>query len=285
MSFKLNTTLALASALTLVACGGSETEEKIETPVVVAETPQEAPGLVEPAKDPNRVDFDGLLNLESRPDKDKEHDAARRPAEILKFINPKLGWVILELKAGSGYYTELFSHAVGPNGRVYMHNPAGVEDHFKDALDERFADGRLPNVRRLTSDFDEIPLNKRTAHIVTWIMGPHDLFHHPEEGSEHHHDPAAAFQKVYEVMRPNARLLIIDHAASADTPETSGEELHRIDPAIIIDLAAEAGFVVDKTSDILSNPDDDYSKSAADETVRNKTDRFIISFKKAEKEE
>jgi predicted methyltransferase len=47
---------------------------------------------------------------------------------------------------------------------------------------------------------------------------------------------------------------------------------------VIVDMEA-AGFVLDGQSDILRNPNDDYSKVVFDPALRGKTDRFIMRFK------
>jgi len=55
----------------------------------------------------------------NRPDTDKQRDANRKPAETLAFLGVKSGEKIGEIIPGGGYFTRIFSKAVGPKGHVY----------------------------------------------------------------------------------------------------------------------------------------------------------------------
>jgi predicted methyltransferase len=41
-----------------------------------------------------------------------------------------------------------------------------------------------------------------------------------------------------------------------------------------------AGFVLEAESGLLANPDDDHTKSPFDPAWRNRTDRFVLKFRK-----
>ena len=64
----------------------------------------------------------------NRPAADTERDANRKPAETLEFAGLRPGDRVAELLPGSGYFTRLFSKAVGANGRVYALVPAPAPD-------------------------------------------------------------------------------------------------------------------------------------------------------------
>ncbi len=55
----------------------------------------------------------------NRPDADKLRDANRKPAQTLEFLGVKPGEQVAELLPGGGYFTRIFSKAVGPSGHVY----------------------------------------------------------------------------------------------------------------------------------------------------------------------
>src|ERR1700674_4671429 len=71
----------------------------------------------------------------NRPDADKERDANRKPADTLAFTGVKPGAQIAELLPGGGYFTRIFSKAVGSSGHVYALVPAPVADAPADAVD------------------------------------------------------------------------------------------------------------------------------------------------------
>src|SRR5258706_11421415 len=71
----------------------------------------------------------------SRPDADKTRDANRKPAETLAFTGVKPGAQIAELLPGGGYFTRIFSKAVGASGHVYALVPAPLADALADVPD------------------------------------------------------------------------------------------------------------------------------------------------------
>src|SRR5882724_3395561 len=71
----------------------------------------------------------------SRPEADKARDVNRKPAETLAFTGVKPGMQIAELLPGGGYFTRLFSKAVGSRGHVYALVPAPLADAPADVPD------------------------------------------------------------------------------------------------------------------------------------------------------
>ena len=55
---------------------------------------------------------------------DRERDARDQPAEILTFAGVTPGMKVADVFGGGGYWTELLSRAVGPNGSVMLVNNA-----------------------------------------------------------------------------------------------------------------------------------------------------------------
>ncbi len=58
--------------------------------------------------------------------------------------------------------------------------------------------------------------------------------------------------------------------------------MHRIDEATVIKEVSAAGFKLAHKSDILHNPADDHTKKVFDESIRWKTDQFVLVFRKPE---
>ena len=54
-----------------------------------------------------------------RPAADKDVDVHRKPAEMLAIAGIKPGSKVGEMLPGGGYFTRIFSKAVGPNGKVF----------------------------------------------------------------------------------------------------------------------------------------------------------------------
>lgn len=211
-----------------------------------------------------------------RPLKDKENDSIRKAAEVLKFSGVASGMTVVELEAGSGYYTEIMSRIVGANGSILMQNPAAFDAFIKpEDMAKRLAS--LSNVTLSKSNFDTLDAPDQSADIVTWFLGPHELFYTPKDASSLG-DAGKSYSEIYRVLKPGGVFIALDHKAASGAPETTGGDTHRIDPARVQARAEAAGFKLIDTSDILANADDDYDIMVFDPKVRRKTDRFLHKY-------
>lgn len=226
---------------------------------------------------PVAADYAAIVASAERPEADRESDALRQPTAVLALAGPKEGDTILEIEAGGGYYTELFSRAVGETGEVFMQNPAAFDDFISEAVDARL-DGRLRNVVYLRSNFDRFGLGDGSVDIVTWFQGPHELWYFPENAPGGFGDPAASFAEIARVLKRGGTFVVIDHVAPEGAPPTTGGDTHRIDPAIIRQMAEAAGLTFRESSDILRNPEDDGLTNVFDPSIRGKTDQAILVF-------
>lgn len=215
----------------------------------------------------------------TRPSDDKKDDAARKPDIVLSFVDVRPGAQLFELEAGSGYYTELFSLLVGDNGRVIMHNPPSFDNFLGDDIKARTAGGRLHNVIHSRTNFDELEIGDEQVDLVTWFLGPHDLFFAPA-GVNNLGDPQKAFLEIARILKPGGEFVVLDHAAKPGTTTTASGAVHRIDPAVVKRLAADAGLSFVAESDAFRNPNDNYEMSVFDPAVRRKTDQFLLKYRK-----
>ncbi|MBU3922289.1 methyltransferase domain-containing protein [Hyphomonas sp.] len=252
-------------------------------PAAAPEAALAPPAEAAPAPEPVAVaatpDYSVFVDTPDRPDADIVADVNRKPAAVLGLFSPQPGDTILEIEAGGGYYTEILSRAVGPTGTIYMQNPAGFDAFLGDTVTKRL-EGRLTNVTYLKSNFDAFAVADGEADIVTWFQGPHELWYIPEDQPEGFGEPAAVFAEIARALKSGGQFVVIDHAAPAGSPETTGGDTHRIDPAIIRTYAAAAGLVFETGSDLLLNPADDGTKNVFDPEIRGHTSQAILIFRK-----
>ena len=69
-----------------------------------------------------------------RPAEDTARDAARKPADMVAFAGIGPGSKVADMIPGTGYFTRVFSAAVGPQGRVYALVPSVVVKSHPTAL-------------------------------------------------------------------------------------------------------------------------------------------------------
>lgn len=219
-----------------------------------------------------------LFTNATRSDADKARDAGRKPAEVLNFLGLKQGDTVLDMIASGGWYTEILSVAVGPEGKVYAQNPEAAlarRDRASDkALTARLAGKRLANVVRLDEEIQALTVADNSLDLALTALNIHDV---------HNSYGAAVTQGLLAIikskLKPGGTLAIIDHVGNADGDNKS---LHRVDPAVIIKTAEAAGFVLEGQGDILANPNDDHTANVFGPDLRGKTDRFVLKLTKPE---
>ncbi|MBT8441948.1 MAG: methyltransferase domain-containing protein [Gammaproteobacteria bacterium] len=220
-----------------------------------------------------------LKNPQRRP-ADRTQDDRRKAAAVLEFFGIQPGMVVLDLYSGGGYYSELLSYLVGPEGRVVAHNNTPYLSFAGTEVAERYRGGRLPNVEQLIAGNNELDLPVQRFDAVVMIKAYHDVYFVDEEIGWARIDRPEFLREVFEAMKPGAVLGIVDHAAAPGAAAETGGTLHRIDPEIIKSDMKAAGFVLEAQSDILRNPQDDYSTRVFDDSVRDRTDRVVMRFRK-----
>lgn len=224
--------------------------------------------------------YDTAVAATDRLPGDYERDAGRRPAVVLEFFGVRPGQTVLELFSGGGYYTELLSRVVGPDGKVIAQTNEAYVGFAGEEFVDRHADGRLGNVDILMAENNELEIDAASIDVVTIVLGYHDLYYAAPERGWPKFDVKKLLAELYQGLKPGGVLGIVDHMAEPGSPRETGGTVHRIDAAAVIEDLEAAGFVLDATSGALRNPDDDYSMSVFDPSVRGNTDRFVLRFVK-----
>tara|TARA_R110002073_G_scaffold302250_1_gene469853 strand:- start:273 stop:1061 length:789 start_codon:yes stop_codon:yes gene_type:complete len=227
-----------------------------------------------------------LTNSE-RPVGDKERDSSRRPAEVLGFLGIDTGMTVIDVFAGSGYYTEVLAIAVGENGRVISHNVPRLMSRETLVESIRARRDRHPNIEILVNNLTDGVQTAEIADIGPHYTDPsayagradaaitalnmHDFVRNGEESAQ------SLLTSVYAFLKPGGIFGVIDHRG---VDGYDNEALHRITDEELREQLLKAGFVVDAESDILSNPLDDHSLHMRDESLGRNTDRILVRARK-----
>lgn len=214
--------------------------------------------------------FDAALMAEERPAEEKERDASRMPAEVLDFVGIREGMNVLEAIAGGGWYTEVLSAAVGPEGTVYSQNAARFQERVGAMAAARAE--RLGNVEVIYTEGTAIPLPGEADAAFT-ALNLHDMANRGDEVG------LGFLGGIYDALSPGGVLGLVDHVGVAGQDNA---ELHRMEASKARELITQAGFVIEAESDILMNPDDDHTLRVFDPAVRSHTDRMLFRARKPE---
>ena len=218
----------------------------------------------------------------NRPDADKQRDADRKPAQILAFTGVRPGEQVAELLPGGGYFTRLFSKAVGGSGHVYAlvppprpNAPSGPQD-FAARVKVIAADPNYSNVSVVVEPFSELAV-PAPVDLVWTSQNYHDLHNIPGL------DLATFNKMVFEDLKPGGIYLILDHVAEAGSGTRDTKTLHRIDPEAVKREVLAAGFTFVGSSNLLHHANDAHTLKVFDPAIRGKTDQFILKFRKPRK--
>jgi len=217
----------------------------------------------------------------ARPESDRLRDAWRRPDQVLEFFEIAPGMTVLDLFSGGGYYTEIVSSIVGPEGQVIAHNNAAYLPYVADELNQRYADDRLSNVSRIVVEANELELAPGSIDAALAILTWHDFYYADADNGWPAIDVPSLTDKLCMALKPGAVLGIIDHvAADGSDPYQTGLNQHRIDPARIRSDLADSCFAFEGEINVLRNPADDTAVTVFDPSVKGKTDRVVYKFRR-----
>jgi len=212
--------------------------------------------------------------------KDRERDAIDKPAELLACAGVNPGMKVADFFAGGGYWSELLLRAVGPTGSVTLVNNPGYYFFSRDGLKERFADGRLKDIKQRVVETGNLDLGSEQFDLIVIFMGYHDLYWVDESNGWPKIDAGGVLDQLNRALKRGGKLLVVDHAAKEGTGSSAASELHRIDEAFTRKDIAAHGFQVEKAWPGYRNSTDDHSKEVFDASIRGKTDRFTHLYRK-----
>lgn len=262
--------ITLASASLLAACG-----QEAPAPQEAAAPPPAPPPPAAPAPAAVAAYITAAVADAGRPAEQRELDAARSPAEVVEFSGMAPGDMVVDYRAGGGYYTRIFSKVVGADGTVYPAESAERMEGRPDrteAVDAIAADPAYPNIEVVTPPLAALDEIGEPVDIVWLSNNYHDIVN-----AETPEGMVPFNEGVFRALRPGGTYFIVDHAAIRGTGYAETSNTHRIDPEIMITDITAVGFVLEEESDLLSRPEDDRTGMSSYASAQ-----VILKFRKPE---
>ena len=225
--------------------------------------------------------YDAAVAHAGRSADDLKRDPMDRPADMLRFAGIQPGMKVVDFFAADGYYSELISYVVGDKGHVWLLNNPPYDKFANDAWKPRIEKHHLTNVEHVTVDPAHMDLKDNSLDAIVMVKAYHDMYWvDPKEGWPKI-DVGPVLDQLSRALKPDGKLLIVDHSAKPGSGTSAAGPLHRIDEAYMRKDFESHGFTFVAKSDLLRRPDDKMDQISYKGPMFGKTDRFVYLFKKS----
>ena len=218
------------------------------------------------------------MNSEYRSQAELDRDDDRDPIAAIDFMDIQDDMTIIEfLPAGQAYYTKLLGPLINDEGHLMVIDTQATFDAWGEWKNRpEFA---MTHQVVIENDYNRAKLLYDIGDIDFGIMpGTADKFLYIREYHNYSVDDNERINKaVFDVLRSNGEYVIIDHTRRHMEQEDR-TNFRREDPVDVIYQVQNAGFVLDRVSNMFSEPSDDLGKEVGQ--IPNMTDRFFLIFRK-----
>ncbi len=157
--------------------------------VALAQEKSLKPGINDSFRDPDVKEFLGRFEVESR-------EVFTRRKEIVAACKIQPGQIVADIGAGTGLFTQMFSEAVGKEGRVVA---VDIAQKFLDHIAATSREAGRRNVETLLCKPDSTELPPESVDVA-FIC---DTYHHFEF-------PLKTMTSVRRALKPGGRVIIVD---------------------------------------------------------------------------
>jgi len=166
---------------------------------------------------------------------DPARDAWQKPEAVVGALRIRPGSVVVDLGAGTGYFSRYLSAAVGPTGAVFA---VDTEPNLVAHLRERAEHEGSANLVPVLASADSPRLPAGSADLILVV----DTYHHID-------DRLAYFRRLRRCLRPGGRVAVIDwqkHELPVGPPME-----HKLAREHVVDEMEAAGYRLAAEPDVL----------------------------------
>jgi ubiquinone/menaquinone biosynthesis C-methylase UbiE len=234
--------IAALAVLVFVTCAGPSLHAQATNPS--AQTPPTEPRYETRAvHDPNgtgrfymgreiaQVMGPGGIPWLDRPQRDEE----QKPEVVLDALGLHEGETVVDLGAGSGYFTFRIAPKVGKTGKVLA---VDVQDEMLNTLRQRAAAQKMTNVLVVKGSESDPNLPMNAVDVVLMVDVYHELAY-----------PYEIMTKVRQALKPHGRMVFVEYRK--EDPKVTILEVHKMSVAQLEKEMNAVGFVRVRTIETL----------------------------------
>jgi len=186
---------------------------------------------------------------------DRARDAWRHPVETLEFWALKPGQTVVEFWPGAGWYTDIIAPYLAANkGKLIAADLEPTDPASKEIIEAYRA--KLKAKPKIYGEVEITAFGPTSGPVAPAGSADLVLFLRNLHNWMAAGIVEKAFRDAYAALKPGGVLGIEEHRADAGAVQDVLAPDGYVQEAYAVRLAQEAGFVLDKTSEINANPKD-----------------------------
>jgi len=164
-----------------------------------------------------------------------EREREERSDLLLPMLALKLGMVVADIGAGTGYYTRRIADQVGPAGTVYA---VDVQPEMVKILTSVSKRPGLGNIEPVLGGIDDVRLPLASSDVAIMV----DVYHELEF-------PYEVLASIVRAVKPGGRVIFVEYRA--EDPRVPIKRLHKMSEAQIRREAEQHPLVWERTANDL----------------------------------
>lgn len=199
---------------------------------------------------------EAVNNTHFRSEQNKARDQYRHPLETLEFFGIKPEMTVVEITPGAGWYTEILAPYLAEKGHFIAAGfPQNTEVEYLKNINAKFNAwlNSHPELKKKVhiTEFKpaETPIAPEgTVDMILTFRNVHNWAAREAEKS--------AFEAFFKALKPGGVLGVVEHRADPKSKHDPKYKSGYMKESDVIRIAEQAGFKLDKKSEINANPKD-----------------------------